>query len=243
MYRRKSFGYIALMAFLLLSLPSSAMSAPVLTHPTGTVVSPIEQTTVVEEHLIPDFRKITGTSVGELRVTDGSATEYFRCPLATLTGELVKNSGTEIEANITSLTFGGTAGGDWCTGGFPFGSATRITTAFEEGGVKKGLPWCFRATSGMASDEFQIRGGLCSEAARDVALKLDESGCSYKRAANMPVKGSIRTDAGSPEDTIITISEQKFEKYAGMFCLSTLAISVSLTLETDKGTAEPFYLS
>jgi hypothetical protein len=166
--------------------------------------------------------------------TDPTGQVLYRCARSVLTGELVKNNGTEVEATITKAEFTGTGE---CTS--VWGGVT-VTT-----GVVNGLPWCLRATPSMAADEFQIRGGKCSEAPRKISYGLDGAGaCTYGRTE--PLKGTFTTDTGvAPTDGLLHLVSQSFLKESGIgfVCPTEYKWNMTFTLETDKATAEPLYFS
>jgi hypothetical protein len=201
-------------------LPSLAWAATELTHPTGT--------------RLPVGSPLLLTNVGEFKPTDPNGTIFFSCTSTPLTGELVKNNGTEVEANITNVAFNGTGG---CT--TAFGGLT-VTT-----GVVNGVPWCLRMNTLMAADEFQIRGGKCSEAPRKISFTLDGSAnCTYGRAE--PLKGTFTTDTGaSSTDGILQLVSQAFVKETGIgfLCPTEYKWDMTLTMETDQSLNQPLYFS
>jgi hypothetical protein len=218
-YKHKGFS-VAAVLLAVLALPSVASSAPELTHPTGT--------------RLPVGTPLQLTNVGEMKPTDPSGSILYSCTRALLTGELVKNNGSEVEATITKAEFTGTGG---CTS--TLGGIT-VTT-----GGANGVPWCLRATPLMAADEFQIRGGKCSEAPRKISYALDgAANCTYTRSE--PLKGTFTTDTGvSPSDGVMQLVSQAFTKESGIgfLCPTEYKWDFTFTLETDKGLAEPLYFS
>ena len=99
----------------------------------------------------------------------------------------------------------------------------------------------------MEPDEFQVRGGLCSEAAREIRFILDSTTageCTYGRTAAIVGKYKTDTLVDENSDAIMTITTQEFTKKAGgILCPSIGRLDMSFTLETDKSPAEPLYFS
>lgn len=224
---------IALAALVAFFVPPSlalAANSPELTETTAGTTPPVGT-------------KILGTNIGELLVTDMSGSPLFRCTQAILTGELTKNDGGNIEGNITSVTFqgtGGTAPGaedPECTASFG-----AITVTFNP--ASNGVPWCIRSTESMATDEFQVRGAKCSEAAREIRFVLHSTTvgeCTYGRA--IPTVGTLTTDTPNATDALLHFSAQKFDKKAGgFFCPSGIYLDFNFTLEKDTTpTADPLW--
>jgi hypothetical protein len=97
----------------------------------------------------------------------------------------------------------------------------------------------------MAADEFQIRGGKCSEAPRKISYSLDgAASCTYSRAE--PLKGTFTTDTGvSATDGLLHLVSQAFLKESGIgfLCPTEYKWDMTFTLETDKLVNEPLYFS
>ena len=207
------------------ALPGIVSASPLLTYPTGTA--------------LPVKALLKATNMGNIRIADGSGSVLYECTNSMLTGELTKNSGSEVEATISTADFGGTAGGgSACTSAFGTPSTTTGPPT-----ITGGTPWCLRATSKMAADAFEIRGGACSEASRSIRYVLDGAGCAYRRTE--PLKGTLTTDTGASSDAVLSLVEQSFtrESGAGLLCPAEYRWNINYTLETDKSTAEPLYLS
>jgi hypothetical protein len=227
---------MALVALAAFALPATASAAnnPLLTHPTGTA--------------IPAGTKITATQVGSSFLWNTSNSKLLECSTGTMTGELKTNSGGTVEGNISSAVFGGTgaqAAGEpepECTALSFFGSNTSVTT--------QGLPWCVKSTPLMAEDEFTVSGGACGGAASKIKFKLAPTGiseCEYE-ATNAAIKGTFDTDTGgTPTDALLTVKHSQqtgFKRIAGGFlCPESGEIEMTFTLETDKTTKEPIYIS
>ena len=200
---------------------TAAANTAELTYPTGTRLA-VSST-------------LKAGNVSEVKFkTPGGAT-LWGCTTASMTGTLVKNNGTEFEANIETASFTGTATESKCTSGEATGNK-KITPAIE-----KGLPWCLRATSSMKEDEFQIRGGKCSEEPRVIRIGIDDAlgECRYKREA--AIVGTFSTE---PSDAIITVSNPEFIKDAGSIaCTTAYKIEFSMTLERDEAGTHQTYFS
>lgn len=196
-------------------LPATSGAAPELTHPTGTRLS--------------TGTTLKATDVTLSTTTEGSGSIIFACA-STLTGELLKNTGSEIEANISSVISYGTGSSEGCTN--PWGTGKFTASA----------PWCLKANATMAADEFQIRGGRCTEAPKELRFTLDPE-CIYGRTE--PLKGTFVTDKEGNSDAMLTLSGQSFTRKSGsgLLCFSEYKWDVTYTLETDQSVAPPLYLS
>jgi hypothetical protein len=226
MIRKLFFSLLALAALGSCAFAALAQAAPELTYPTGTRLAAGATLSI--------------TNFGESTTTDNSGIVLYRCGASTLTGELTKNNGTEVEANITKAEFTGTGVEHTCTSTM---GAISTTTA----GVN-GVPWCFRATSAMGADEFQIRGGKCSEVPREIRYVIDiapSSSCTYGRTE--PLKGTFTTDTGaSATDAYLHLTNQAFVRKAGfsLLCPAETKWDISYTMELDTiSTADPLYFS
>jgi hypothetical protein len=213
-------GLLALVALAAMALPAVASASPEATQPTGTAVA--------------TGSKITAVNIGDILMTDTSGNVITRCTSADLSGELTKNSGTAIEANVTSASVTGTGAEGNCTG--TFFSSPRLTF-----GIANGVPWCVRALSTFAADEAQIRGGKCSEAAREIrfAVDLGSITCLYSRFASEPIKGVLTTDVGG-QDALLHIEKQLFKPVSTPFpCPEEELLDMSFTFSVG-GTATYF---
>src|SRR3954451_21380377 len=144
---------LALFALAAFVLPAVASATPVLTHPTGTKLAA--------------GTKITGTNIGETLLKDGSGNILARYTNVKMTGELTKNTGTEIEGTITTATFQGTGGAgtggmNECTGSLGRMTVTTNGNNVDGENLANGTPWCLKSG---ANDTFQVRGNACNLAA------------------------------------------------------------------------------
>lgn len=206
---------VAFVASAIVSNSAIAKNEPLLTYPTGTGLA--------------SESKIRAVNVGDVKLTGSSGTTT--CTAASLQGTLKKNSGTAIEADISSASFSGTGGDGRCKGP-------------SEGWVTAGgLSWCLRSTTEMATDEFQIRGGACSKETTStqitVGVPTATLECVYERSP--AIAGSFTTH---PEDSIFTTSKIEFKKISGgITCPAGWYLDGSFTLENDEESANPFYIS
>jgi hypothetical protein len=216
----------AFAAFATLTTPASA--APVVTHPTGTVLAA--------------GTLLRGTNIRETRFT--SSTLSVDCTTAVLTGSLKSNSTAGgFSAEFTSATFTGTGfeGADkkkdcTATGSFFTGSA-RPTPQ-----IINGLPWCLKSSS--LNDNFEIRGGACSEVPRSITFNLDLTGlvtCSYLKNNLL---GTFETDISTQDATGKILEGQKWSLISGFGCPSEPTLDMEFTVETDlEVSAFPVYIS
>ena len=241
-------GCLALVAFAAFILPATASATtPVLTHPTGTVLNPKNgECTGVKGTIC-----LTGTNIGNIIMRSGN-TAILECTKATITGYLTKNEGGVIEGTVHTATFTGTGGQDpaeaanmpECTDSEILGNTTVTTNGggVDENTVARGTPWCVKSTE---LGKFTVRGGKCSEAQRpiDFILKSTVSGtCVYTRA--VAITGTYTTDATGDAIVSLTSEGTEFTKKEGpILCPATGTLEMKFTLETDKTTAEPVYIS
>lgn len=204
--------------------PSPASASPELTSPTGTraPVGTLLQGTNVEHGETSKVLKMT-TSVGT-----------FECAEATLTGELTSNQEAHVAGNVTTTEFRGTPAAPTsphCAGPGGLGTITitpsHITNPSHNG--VSSLPWCI--TADAVADQFTVRGGKCSEAARNLTFILHSTTigpCTYQKTS---VTGTYTTH---PAAAVLTIQSQKFTKITGSpFCPSEGSLDMAFTLETD----------
>lgn len=179
--------------------------------------------------------KIEAVNIGPTVMT--TSLGNIECTTGDLTGELTKNTTGTVEGNITTAKFGGTgalmAGAEQheCTTQSFLGGDTTVTPNTGT----NGLPWCIRSVSTMAADEFQVRGGKCSEPARAIRFALDVTGigtCTYERFGAMV--GSYTT---STTDSALTISGAAFAAVSGspFGCPSSGSLDMSFELKTTGG--------
>lgn len=217
---------IGVVVFAILAVAGNA-SAAQLTSPTGTRAA------------VGTKVKATNVGVSKLMTDDGS-TVLTECSTTTLTGEVIKNNGTEAEANITSVSAGGTGavfnGSNECTGSF--GNFTATFT------VGNGVPWCLKSVNG--TDEFTIRGGLCTQAARSITVVVDSTtvgSCKYNRTE--PFRGTFTTH--STGDAVLSMTPGANTTLAkeegGILCPSAGTLAISYTLEKDEAAIAPMYIS
>ncbi|HWN73669.1 MAG TPA: hypothetical protein VNN15_07680 [Solirubrobacterales bacterium] len=204
--------------------PSYISAGPRLTVPTGTTLAV--------------GSKLRATNAGTNKFTAGEVT--YECTSSQWTGTLTKNSGKEIEADIETASISGTGSSSSCT--TSLGDMRWTLSPYTNG-----LPWCYRATSAMASDEFQIRGGKCSEATKPIRLLWEsvsefEVGCEYERGSETPINATYTTH---PEDAKLAISEAEFTKVAGaVSCPTSLKLDSTFTFERDNTPENaPLYIS
>lgn len=229
-------------AFAIVSTPASAVQ---LTHPTGTKLA-----TGV---------KLQMTNVGNFFFKGSKPETLQTCASMILTGTLTHNGSEDVTTEVTSMTFKGTAAEERCT--LTTGPAMKVTTDFEEGGKKAGVPYCLTTTTG--TDKWTMPGGACGGAPRAIKFKVDLyssepdketelftllATCVYEKAN---LAGTFATDTGAGQDALLTFSEE------GVFirkeisnilyfqsCPEETKLIASQTMETDTtSSADPLYFS
>lgn len=214
-------------------VPSVASASPELTHPTGTTA--------------PVGTLIEGINVAHAAtptpVTFTTPLGNIQCTTLTFTGKLIKNTGTQIEIEITTFEIRGTAGvvphTTHCSSITGSGTMTvtpNHTTNPVHNGISS-LPWCLKAEG--LKNEFTISGGACG-APRALTLTFDTSvagACSYQKAS---IAGTYTTH---PVDAIFTAANFEFTKTTGSaFCPGSWKMDFAFTLTTDENTT-PLYIS
>lgn len=216
---RTGFMLVMLSLFLIPAGDAFALNEPEFTYPTGTRLSARPESPV----------SLLGTNVGTVGITQPAGTSYGFCHSLTVTGSLEQNTGSLIEAKISSAGFG------TCT---TTGGSFTITTTGEHG-----VPWCLKSSKELATDQFRIWGGACNVAPRAITLVMGK--CTYNRSE--PMTGTFKTDAGGEtQDALLQLTNIEFVKEE-FFCsapTTTVLDSINLTMELDTSTfAEPIYLS
>jgi hypothetical protein len=208
-----------LAAFLAMPATASAVNNPLITYPTGTLLSV--------------GSKIKAQNLGLQLMTVELGT--LACSSFELTGTLKKNTAIEVEIEVEKAIAGGDAAGGACTAPGVFGPSMNWTFAI----ATNGLPWCLRSTSAMAADEVQIRGGKCTEAARPIRFIYDGGGCAYERTA--PMVGTLTTH---PEDAQISFAAQEFKAVEACFGIGArILFDWAFTLTKDEALGGPIYIS
>jgi len=201
---------LVLVAFMAMAaVPALALASPVLKDKTGNVVV---------------GGKIVAKNVGIVKFTTGANT--IECTDASLTGTVVKNTGTEIDGEVSTAAFNDTNGSGQlvpCSNA-AFGNVTVVPKKF---------PWCIVAKNTFAPDTFQISsagcpGGGVMEFTLDATF-LEE--CTYTKAA--PVTGSFTTGTeAAPSE--LSISEEEFKLASkGLGCPASGKLDLKLKLYTD----------
>jgi len=196
MFKKLILAGMAIAAFAAFVLPATASASPVLTHE-GLVVPP-------GTHIIGTSTE-TPTFTGAFNVT---------CSKGTITGLVVKNSGTKVEATVAvgGATYIGTGTGGDCTSAL---GSTRVIVNSE------------LCLTSEASDTFVING--CE--AKPVQFTLEVTGtgpCKYSTSA---IKGSFTTNA---TPATVKVTEQEAKKIeGGFFCPSSGKLDQDFDLYTD----------
>jgi hypothetical protein len=120
-----------------------------------------------------------------------------------------------------------------------------VGTKIDEEDVENGTPWCMKSVA--EKDEFEVRGGTCKEAAREIRFILDSTtagACTYGRVA--AIVGEITTDEPEHDATVLLkpgASTEMTKKAGGILCPASGNLEMEFTLETDEATAKPVYFS
>jgi hypothetical protein len=223
MYRKVITACLAVAALAAFALPAtaSAKNTPTLTDPAGHVAV---------------GALIQGTNVGEtfLRATDGSVIQ--QCTTAVMTGSVHKNTGGNVEGNITSAVFGG-------TGGKVASEPAAECTGIVDSSITTSAGWCLQSTTGFATHEFRVRGGICSVAAKPITFTMVTTGigtCHYERAAGSAITGKYTTGAGGTLSVTASSAGSGFTRVSpsGFFCPASGYLEMTFAMETDNAAKE-----
>lgn len=221
---------IALAAFAAFAVVPSIASATndgILDAPTNTPLAP------THEKPIP----IVGKNVGATLMKDAPGGNVLvECTSAELTGHLETNQGTptsesKVEGTITTAKFEspGHSATNECTGSL---GTTLVTPAPL---AETGLPWCLRSTAAMKTDEFQLRGGGCTSAARAITFQLHVTSlgltCNYQRLTNEPIAGTYATHPSAGQ---ASVADVKFERHnSSGFCPAAGYLTMTFNLTSE----------
>jgi hypothetical protein len=170
-------------------------------------------------------KKIVETNTGDV-IFDSASGPTF-CNKSERTGTVTVNSGGLIGIAWGFEFFGGTAANGGCTSGWLASAAISST-----------LSSCFQTTK--TSDQWELRGGNCSEAAKSLTFTLkgtfamgETITCKYSRSN---VTGTFSTN--TTPVTLTVGASQSFTKEEGSFiCPSVQTLTGKYTLETDDTSA------
>src|SRR3954447_8972198 len=183
---RTCYTLCILSVFLIPAGTAFAANEPEFTYPTGTRLSAKPESPA----------SLLGTNLGSVGLTQPSGTSVGGCDSLTITASLEQNTGSLIEAKISSAAFGACA---------PTEGSFAITTTGEHG-----PPWCLKSSKELATDQFRIWGGVCNMAHRPITLVMGK--CTYNRAE--PMTGTFKTDiiGGENQDAVLSLSGIEFVK-------------------------------
>lgn len=215
----------ALVALGALAIPAAA-SAAVTLRESGTTV--------------PVGAKITANGEEESIFAGGELT--VKCSENWITGEVVKNNGTNVEGTIESAAFQGAEAGTKCNGGSLLGPTTvkipALTNTGDPGTGTGTGHWCIKNIAG--EDKFEVLGRKCGGTETSVLTFILEGNitCTYKRETT-PVTGTSNTTANA---TLTVTGEPTFNKEAvsNILCPATgKIIQMKFTLSTDNAEKTP----
>jgi hypothetical protein len=202
--------------------PVYISGGPTLTYPTGTKLA--------------GEPKLRGLAVGSITLTDLNGNTLLSCTAGETTGTLRKNSGTEIEMSIESGAYTGTGTDGACT--TSFGDTKWTINASSK------APWCLRATSAMAADEFKLGSGGCPSGTGAIKLTAEPTAplvmCTYERKA--AIAGTFTTH---PEDATLKFGDSVLleKEPRSPSCPDETQMDASFTLERDEAGSHPMYIS
>ncbi len=156
--------------------------------------------------------KIKAISEGTSIFTAGSLS--VKCNENFMTGEVVKNNGTNIEGTITDARFQGPESETKCESSLGAVKVT-IPALKNEGGTGH---WCLKNVPG--EDRVEVFGRSCTEAGNGVLTFILDAPlgvtCRYQRKAS--VVASYTTDNGSHEATTLSLlNSPEFELHQSTF--------------------------
>ena len=197
---------------------ASAANDPQLTTNTGTLV-PVGTS---------DLKL---TQIGTTGILNTSGTKLLECSTATGTGSVIKNSGSTVEGEITSVVIGGT--GAPATGE----PAPECTSSLGNFSVTPTLPWCLRSTPAMAEDEMQVVAGPCPGTGnvKFVIFGTTTGECQYE--ATSSIKLDFHTAPSDAQATIRSTQSGSGLKLikGGFLCPTSVMLEGTRTLESEAG--------
>jgi hypothetical protein len=225
---------MALAAFAAFALPGSASASPRLCETATGGGEPC--TNIAVGSLVKD------TNIGNWVFATESLGNVV-CEGVTMTGNVTKNTGTNVEIDITSASFSGSGTNNDCTGALE--TSIQVST-----NVGNGVPWCLFANTEMPADRFEVKGNACNAAKRSITFKLNITelvDCWYNRESN--VVGTFKTDTATGEDAVFSFANQEWklekEESTSIFapkCPAAGLLTGQATVETDLVTASPLYI-
>jgi hypothetical protein len=216
MHKKIMLACMAIAAFAAFVVAPAASASPVLTE--NGVRVPATNPDGVNT-------KIIATNTGITKFT--SAIEV-QCTTASLTGELLKNTGTEIEGEVEAANakFTGTGTNGDCTSNF-FNAPALVT-------VNNNL--CMRMSKG--SDKVTT-SGPCGGGNVAFTLTLTGQGpCKYETAN---VNGTVTTNA-TPATAVVSEEESKLVS-GSFFCPTSGKLDMTFDLYTDDASETPLTVS
>ncbi len=143
------------------------------------------------------------------------------CQESTLTGTVDSNVGLGFLVSITKAMLAGTGANTHCTSNIIFNPTFTVDTA-------ESLPWCL--TSEGDTDNWTVRGGGCTSAAKELTFTLTGPfTCKYKRAT---VTGIFNTTL-SPATLKVGAGQAFTREEGGGLCAESLTLSGAWQLYTD----------
>ena len=220
MHKKLITACMALVAFAALAIgpaTASATNDPTLVDSSGTLAV---------------GAKVVGTAVNTV-FTNTEGGTLVTCSNATMTGEVVKNSGGTVEGTISTSHFWGGGGATSAHNGLE-----ECDGSFGDAYITVPGHLCVRSTPTMATDEFQVVGGKCpGEGNVKFIIGSTVAGvCEYESTSS--VKGDYTTGAGGTMTVRNTQAGSGSKKINnGFFCPSSGMLKMSFSLETHDGTA------
>ena len=215
MHKKPIIVCLTVAAFMAFIAVPAASASPVLTHPTGTILSAAGNP------------KLTATSVGSVTFTSSSGS--IHCSHASMTGELTANTGSLIEGKITSAEVGGIAAGTDCES---WNGDTHMTL-----NASAAAPWCMKSGGKDTITIADCAGG-------SITFTIDFTNgvtCGYGKAA---INGTFTTDASGDAVLTVSEQGFSRIHSNSILCLSEVKLDMSLTLETDTTSSnDPLYIS
>jgi hypothetical protein len=142
---------------------------------------------------------VTGQSEGLIYRTDFGAN--YQCQKSDMHGTVIKNSGSLVELEISSLSFTGVLGGK-CEG--------PIADSLHAGN----LPWCLRIGT-EPGHSFTLSGGKCSEAPKPITLTTTLKLVTCHYVAETLFTGTYSTNTPG---AALTTATERFKLESGPAC-------------------------
>jgi hypothetical protein len=180
--------------------------------------------------LVPAGTKILGTAANTEFITTAGA-NLVTCSSATMTGTLLKNSGSTVEGEIpaASAIFQGTGAIN------AHNNRPECTGSFGNAYITVNTALCIRSDSTMATDEFRVNGGACGSGGKVTFTIGSTTAGPCKYLSTGAIRGTYTTGGTEAKLSTIPTSEGSGAtlEEGSFLCPHSGALRMTFSLETD----------